>query len=65
MYAIALFLLKCLFKRFIGPDTVDYVKMPFGMDLPVGATHSAGEGLTNQLFGDRIDGFSAGVKLRY
>ena len=65
MYAIALFFLGYLFNGFIGPDAVDYVKMPLGMDLPVGATHGAGEGLTNQLFGDRIDGFSAGVKLRY
>ena len=42
MYAIALFLLGYLFKGFIGPDAVDYVKMPLGMDLPVGATHGAG-----------------------
>jgi ACR3 family arsenite transporter len=42
MYAIALFLLGYLFKGFIGPDAVDYVKMPFGMDLPVGATQGAG-----------------------
>ena len=32
MYAIALFLLGYLFKGFIGPDAVDYVKMPLGMD---------------------------------
>jgi ACR3 family arsenite transporter len=31
-----------LFYHFIGPETVDLVKMPFGLDLPVGATHGAG-----------------------
>jgi ACR3 family arsenite transporter len=42
MYAIALFFLGTLFYKFIGPDAVDLVKMPFGLDLPVGATHGAG-----------------------
>jgi ACR3 family arsenite transporter len=42
MYAIALFFLGTLFHGFIGPDTMDLVKMPFGLDLPVGATHGAG-----------------------
>jgi ACR3 family arsenite transporter len=42
MYGIALFFLGVLFYRFIGPDAVDLVKMPFGLDLPVGATHGAG-----------------------
>jgi len=42
MYGIALFFLGTLFYHFIGPDTVDLVKMPFGLDLPVGATHGAG-----------------------
>jgi ACR3 family arsenite transporter len=39
MYAIALFFLGTLFYGFIGPDAVDLVKMPFGLDLPVGATY--------------------------
>jgi len=43
MYAIALFFLGTLFYGFIGPDAVDNVKMPFGLDLPVGATHGAGQ----------------------
>ena len=43
MYAIALFFLGTLFYSLIGPDAVDYVKMPFGLDLPVGATHGAGQ----------------------
>ncbi|MFA4974953.1 MAG: ACR3 family arsenite efflux transporter [bacterium] len=42
MYAIAIFFLGTLFYHFIGPDAVDLVKMPFGLDLPVGAGHGAG-----------------------
>jgi len=42
MYAIALFFLGTLFYGFIGPDALDNVKMPFGLDLPVGAMHGAG-----------------------
>jgi len=42
MYAIALFFLGTLFYNFIGPEAVDLVKMPFGLDLPVGAKHGAG-----------------------
>ena len=42
MYGIALLFLGTLFYGFIGPDSVDYVKMPFGLDLPVGANHGAG-----------------------
>ncbi|MEW6078176.1 MAG: ACR3 family arsenite efflux transporter [Thermodesulfobacteriota bacterium] len=42
MYAIALFFLGTLFYSFIGPEAVDLVKMPFGLDLPVGAAHGAG-----------------------
>jgi ACR3 family arsenite transporter len=42
MYGIALFFLGTLFYHFIGPDAVDLVKMPFGLTLPVGATHGAG-----------------------
>jgi ACR3 family arsenite transporter len=42
MYAIAIFFLGTLFYGFIGADAVDLVKMPFGLDLPVGAAHGAG-----------------------
>ena len=42
MYAIASFFLGTLFYGFIGPDAVDHVKMPFGLDLSVGATYGAG-----------------------
>jgi ACR3 family arsenite transporter len=42
MYAIALFFLGYVFIGFIGPEAVDLVKMPFGVDLPVGATYGVG-----------------------
>lgn len=42
MYAIALFFLGTLFYGFIGPDAVDLVKMPFVLDLPVGAEYGVG-----------------------
>jgi ACR3 family arsenite transporter len=42
MYAIALLFLGYLFRSFIGTDAMDLVKMPFGLDLPVGASHGAG-----------------------
>ncbi len=42
MYAISLFFLGTLFLAFIGPDAVDHVKMPFGLDLPLGASYGDG-----------------------
>jgi ACR3 family arsenite transporter len=42
MYGVALLFLGLLFRGFIGADAVDLVKMPFGLDLPVGAVHGAG-----------------------
>ena len=42
MYAIALLFLGFLFRGLIGADAMDLVKMPFGLDLPTGATHGAG-----------------------
>ena len=42
MYAIALVFLGFLFRGFIGAEAVDLVKMPFGLDLPVGSIHGAG-----------------------
>ncbi len=42
MYAIALFFLGFLFKSFIGTDAIDLVKMPFGLDLPLGAKYGSG-----------------------
>jgi ACR3 family arsenite transporter len=43
MYAIAVFFLGTLFYGFIGPDAIDLVKMPFGLDLPLGATYGVGK----------------------
>ncbi len=42
MYAIALFFLGAVFRGFIGAEAMDLVKMPFGLDLPVGAFHGSG-----------------------
>jgi arsenite transporter len=42
MYAIAYFFLGVLLKEFIGTEALDYVKLPFGLDLPVGATYGSG-----------------------
>jgi len=42
MYAISIFFLGFLLKSFIGADAIDMVKLPFGLDLPVGAQHGAG-----------------------
>jgi len=43
MYAIAVFFLGTVFLGFIGPDAVDHVKPPFGLDLPIDADYGAGE----------------------
>ncbi|OGV63215.1 MAG: arsenical-resistance protein [Lentisphaerae bacterium RIFOXYC12_FULL_60_16] len=42
MYAIAMLFLGFLFRGLIGVDATDLVKMPFGLDLTVGAQHGAG-----------------------
>ncbi len=43
MYAISVFFLGTVFLAFIGPEAVDHVRMPLGLDLPVGGTHGVGE----------------------
>ena len=43
MYLIAVFFLGSVFRGLIGPDAVDHVKMPLGMDLDVGAVYGAGK----------------------
>jgi len=43
MYAIAVFFLGTLFLGFIGPEARDYVKMPLGLDLELGAAYGAGQ----------------------
>ncbi len=42
MYGISVLFLGVLLRGFIGAEATDLVKMPFGLDLPVGATHGAG-----------------------
>lgn len=42
MYGIALLFLGVLLRGLIGAEATDLVKMPFGLDLPVGAEHGAG-----------------------
>ncbi|MCP4262491.1 MAG: ACR3 family arsenite efflux transporter [Planctomycetes bacterium] len=42
MYAISVFFLGTAFYGLIGPEAVDQVKMPFGLDLPVDAVYGAG-----------------------
>jgi len=43
MYAIAVLFLGTLFYSFIGAEAIDHVKIPFGLNLDVGATHGAGK----------------------
>jgi len=43
MYGTALFFLGTAFYGLIGPEAVDHVKMPFGLDLPVNETYGAGK----------------------
>ena len=42
MYLISLFFLGTVFYGLIGPDAVDLLKMPFGLDLPLGASYGVG-----------------------
>ncbi len=42
MYAIAILFLGVIFKGFIGAEAMDHMKMPLGLDLPLGAKHGAG-----------------------
>ncbi|MCF7853839.1 MAG: ACR3 family arsenite efflux transporter [Candidatus Pacebacteria bacterium] len=48
MYAIALVFLGVLFRGFIGVEATDLVRMPFGLDLPVGAEYGAGTIVLNE-----------------
>ena len=43
MYAISAFFLGNLFLAFIGPDAVDYVKVPLGEGLAVGDIYGSGQ----------------------
>ena len=43
MYALAILFLGVLFRGLIGAEAVDLVKMPLGLDLPIGAEHGVGK----------------------
>ena len=42
MYAIAILFLGVIFRGLIGAEATDLVKMPFGLDLAVGASYGSG-----------------------
>jgi ACR3 family arsenite transporter len=42
MLGISSLFLGTVFLQFIGPEAMDLVKLPFGLDLPEGATYGAG-----------------------
>ncbi|MFC1540969.1 ACR3 family arsenite efflux transporter [Candidatus Latescibacterota bacterium] len=42
MYAISFLFLGILFRGFIGAEALDYIKIPFGLDIPLGASHGVG-----------------------
>ncbi len=42
MYIIAYVFLGILFRHFIGDDALDFVKMPFGLNLSVGSEYGSG-----------------------
>jgi ACR3 family arsenite transporter len=42
MYAIAIIFLGTIFHSLIGPEAVDYVRIPVGLDLAVGDIHGVG-----------------------
>ena len=43
MYIISFVFLGVIFRSLIGTDAVDYIKMPFGLDLSVGAQYGVGK----------------------
>jgi len=47
MYGISVFFLGFLFRGFIGVDAVDLVRIPFGLDLDVGAVYGSGTVVMN------------------
>lgn len=46
MLGISYFFLGFVFLSFIGPEAMDLVKLPFGLDLPEGAQYGAGKVVT-------------------
>ena len=43
MYALAFFFLGTVFYGLIGPEAKDFVKLPLGTDMQIGANYGAGE----------------------
>ncbi|MCF6204526.1 MAG: ACR3 family arsenite efflux transporter [Methylococcaceae bacterium] len=43
IYAIAYLFLGLLFRELIGADAIDLVKMPFGLNLPIGSEYGSGK----------------------
>jgi len=43
MYAIAAFFLGTVFQGFVGPNAVDHVKVPIGIEIEVGDTYGVGK----------------------
>jgi ACR3 family arsenite transporter len=43
MFGIAYLFLGVFFKHYIGENAVDLIKIPFGLDLPVGALYGSGK----------------------
>ncbi len=43
MYGICVFFLGSVFYNLIGPEAVDHIKMPLGLDLAVGGTYGSGK----------------------
>ena len=48
MYAISVFFLGTVFLGMIGPDAVDHVKLPLGVDLSVGDPYGSGQVVIHQ-----------------
>ncbi len=42
MYAISILFFGVVFKNLIGAEALDIIKMPIGLNLPVGAAHGSG-----------------------
>ena len=42
MYALGILFLGVIFRVLIGPEATDLVKMPFGLDLPLGVQYGSG-----------------------
>jgi ACR3 family arsenite transporter len=48
MYAISAFFLGALLLKFIGPEAVDHVRIPLGLDLDLGTAYGAGRAVMHE-----------------